>query len=193
MRAGILSLASSCSRSRASRGGRGWIPAFAGMVTGGGGTRPRAHQVSYKGRRHLAALDLHNGLVHGSARAVGYVLPQDVQVVAVVEGVGHCSIIKAHAPMRRNEGVCGWGPFRSRPRPRASRWERGWILAFAGKTVETRRARASGYPEGGGGASGPLTRPGPGLLLSQEWLWGAVVMPSGVGAVREPPLRSLSS
>ena len=47
---------------------------------------------------------------------------------------------------------------------------RPWIPAFAGKTVEPRRARASGYPEGGGGVSGPLTRPRDGFLLSQEWL-----------------------
>ena len=83
---------------------------------------------------------------------------------------------------------CGVGaPFRSCPRsraPRGGRWSvgashafQGWIPAFAGKTVEPRRARASGYPEGGGGASGPLTRPSPGFLLSQEWLRGAVVMP----------------
>ena len=68
--------------------------------------------------------------------------------------------------------------------PRGGRWSvgashafQGWIPAFAGKTVEPRRARASGYPEGGGGASGPLTRPRDGFLLSQEWLRGAVVMP----------------
>ena len=64
---------------------------------------------------------------------------------------------------------CGvGGPFRSCPRSRAPRGGRGWIPAFAGKTVEPRRARASGYPEGGGGASGPLTRPRDGFLLSQE-------------------------
>ena len=57
--------------------------------------------------------------------------------------------------------LCG-APYSPLPRP--------WIPAFAGKTVEPRRARASGYPEGGGGVSGPLTRPRDGFLLSQEWL-----------------------
>ena len=79
---------------------------------------------------------------------------------------------------------CGvGGPFRSCPRSRAPRGGRGWIPAFAGKTVEPRRARASVYPEGGGGASGPPTRPRDGFLLSQERRWNHVV-PAQAGTQR---------
>ena len=74
----------------------------------------------------------------------------------------------------------------------ASHASPGWIPAFAGKTVEPRRARASGYPEGGGGASGPLTRPRDGFLLSQERRWNHVV-PAQAGTQRgEVERRGLS-
>ena len=64
--------------------------------------------------------------------------------------------------------------------------------SFAGKTVGRRLARASGYPEGGGGASGPLTRPRDGFLLSQERRWNHVV-PAQAGTQRgEVERRGLS-
>ena len=57
--------------------------------------------------------------------------------------------------------------------------------------MEPRRARASGYPEGGGGVSGPLPRPRDGFLLSQERRWNHVV-PAQAGTQRGVECRGLS-
>ena len=58
--------------------------------------------------------------------------------------------VSTRTSFRRNDGGTTSCP-RTRV-PRGGRWGQGWIPAFAGMTVEPRRARGRGYPEGGGGA-----------------------------------------
>ena len=125
----------SCPRSRAPRGGRGWIPA------------PRFHEDK----------------------------------------------------LRRKDGGTTSCP-RKRV-PRGGRWSvgashafQGWIPAFAGKTVEPRRARAKRVPRGGRWSVGASHAPRPwipafaGMVEGSRWS-----CPSRVGAVREPPLRKQGS